>query len=468
MLVTKLKLEKANNENKLERNHDKMNKRIYGLFTAITMITGVVIGSGIFFKSDNVLSYTGGSILLGVIVFIVAAIAIVFGCLTISQLAARTDKPGGLVSYAEEFVSMGTSCAFGWFQTFLYLPTLAAVVSWVAGIYISQLFGIPVTLETSVLIGTLCLTILFIINIISARLGGNVQNAAMIIKIIPLIIIAVAGLLFGNPGQVMSEDVKGFVAATTNWGWLAAFAPIAFSFDGWIVATSICGEIKNSKRNLPLALTISPMVILLAYIAYFVGMSSLLGPEEILKQGDASVYTAANRLFGSFGAKAILVFVIISVLGTVNGLVLGSIRMPYSLALRNMIPGSSYLSKENQKLSGIPLNSAIAAFLLSLGWMVIHYITQKIGMRGDVSEIAIGVSYLNYMLLYLAVIKLTRKGEIKGIGKGYIIPILAGIGSLVIILGSVTHSLFVYYAGICFLIMLSGNLYYRKNRHRIN
>jgi APA family basic amino acid/polyamine antiporter len=444
-----------------------MNKRIYGLFTAITMITGVVIGSGIFFKSDNILGYTGGNILLGVIVFIVAAVAIVFGCLTISQLAARTDKPGGLVSYAEEFVSMGTSCAFGWFQTFLYLPTLGAVVSWVAGIYISQLFGIPITLETCILIGVACMTFLFIVNILSAKMGGFVQNAAMVIKLIPLLIIAVAGLLFGNPGTVMSEDMKGFVTATTNWGWLAAFAPIAFSFDGWIVSTSICSEIKNSKRNLPLALTISPIVILLAYIAYFVGMSSLIGPEEILKQGDASVFTAASRLFGDLGAKAILIFVIISVLGTVNGLVLASIRMPYSLALRNMMPGSSRLTKEDQKLSGIPLNSAVVAYLLSLGWMLVHYITQKVGMRGDVSEIAIGVSYLNYMLLYLAVIRLTRKGEIKGVGKGYVIPVLAGIGSLVIILGSVTHPLFVYYAGICFLIMLSGNLYYRKNRHRI-
>jgi APA family basic amino acid/polyamine antiporter len=132
-----------------------------------------------------------------------------------------------------------------------------------------------------------------------------------------------------------------------------------------------------------------------------------------------------------------------------------------------MIPGSSQLSKEDQKLSGIPLNSAVTAYLLSLGWILVHYITQKAGMRGDVSEIAIGVSYLNYMVLYLAVIRLTRKGEIKGAVKGYVMPVLAGIGSLVIILGSITHPLFIYYAGICFLIMLSGNLYYRKNRHRI-
>ncbi len=444
-----------------------MNKRIYGLFTAITMITGIVIGSGIFFKSDDILNYTGGSVLLGIIIFIIAAFAIVFGCLAISQLASRTDKPGGLVSYAEDFVGMGVSCAFGWFHTFLYLPTLSAIVSWVSGIYICQLFGITITLESTTLIGTICLTALFIINILSAKLGGYVQNAAMVIKLVPLLLIALAGLFFGNPGQMMVEDFQGFGAASRDFTWIAAFAPIAFSFDGWIVSTAICSEIKNSKRNLPLALTISPLVILLVYIAYFVGMSSLIGPGEILKQGDASVYVASSKLFGDLGARAILVFVIISVLGTVNGLVLGFIRMPYSLALRKMIPGSAHLAKENPKFNGMPMNSAFFAYLLSLVWMLIHYITQKKGMRGDVSEIAIGVSYLNYMVLYFAVMRLTKKGEIKGVGKGYVIPILAGIGSLVILSGSVTHPLFPYYAAICLLIMFSGLLYYRKNKHNI-
>jgi APA family basic amino acid/polyamine antiporter len=431
------------------------------------MITGIVIGSGIFFKADNVLSYTSGNVLLGIVIFFVAAIAIVFGCLAISQLATRTDKPGGVIAYTEEFVGIGPSCAFGWFQTFLYLPTLAAVVAWVTGIYISQLFGIEFSLETTTLIGLGSLTVLFILNMLSARLGGYFQNASMLIKLIPLLIIAIAGLFLGKPGELITEGVAGFKSATVNPGWLAAFAPIAFSFDGWIVATSIGGEIKNSKRNLPLALTISPLVILLAYILYFVGISALIGPETILEQGDGSAFTAATTLFGNVGAKIILIFVVISVLGTVNGITLGFIRMPYSLALRNMVPGSSWLKKENEKLNGMPLNSAIFAYALSLLWMAIHYITQKLGMRGDVSEIAIGVSYLNYIVLYFAVMKLARKGEIKSRLKGFVIPILATIGSLVIISGSVTHSLFIYYFLVCFLIILAGYLYYRTNKSNV-
>lgn len=437
------------------------------MFTAITMITGIVIGSGIFFKADNVLTYTNGNVLLGIIIFAVAAIAIVFGCLTISQLANLTDKPGGLIAYTEEFVGIGPSCAFGWFQTFLYLPTIASVVAWVTGIYICQLFGIEYSLETTIFIGIINLTLLFIMNTLSAKLGGYFQNGAMVIKTIPLILIAVAGFIFGKPGTITAESVQGFREATTSLGWLAAFAPIAFSYDGWIVATSIGNEIKNSKRNLPLALTISPLMILLAYIAYFVGITSLIGSDTILEQGDGSVFTAANLLFGNVGAKIILIFVVISVLGTVNGLVLGFIRIPYSLALRNMIPGSNWLKKEEQKLGGMPVNSAVLAYVVALFWMAVHYFTQKYNMRGDVSEIAIGISYLNYIVLYFTVIKLTKKGTIKGAVKGYIIPLLATVGSLVIISGSITHPLFIYYFLICFAIIAAGYFYYSKNKGNI-
>lgn len=444
-----------------------MNHRRYGLFTAITMITGVVIGSGIFFKADDVLAYTDGNIFLGIIIFCVAAIAIIFGCLTISQLANLTDRPGGLIAYTEEFVGIGPSCAFGWFQTFLYLPTLAAVVSWVTGIYITQLFGLEFSLEGTTGIGIICLTLLFLLNALSAKLGGYFQNGAMVLKTIPLILIAVVGLIYGKPGEFAIMDIQTLSKTAASFSWLAAFAPIAFSFDGWIVATSICHEIKNSKKNLPIALTISPLLILIAYLSYYIGISSFLGPEVILEKGDASAYMAASLIFGELGAKIILIFIVISVLGTVNGLALGFIRMPYSLALRNMIPGSGWLKKEEPKLKGMPLHSAIFAYLISLFWMAIHYITQKYQMRGDVSEIAIGVSYLNYIVLYITVMQLTKKRIIKGYIRGYVIPILAIIGSLVILSGSIMHPLFIIYFIVCLIIILAGWAYYRFNKARI-
>lgn len=442
-----------------------MKKHKYGLFTSIAMITGIVIGSGIFFKSDNILASTQGNLKDGIIVFILAAFAIVFGSLAISQLAMKTDKPGGIITYAEEFCSMPISCAFGWFQSFAYLPSITAVVAWVAGIYTCILFNLPNTLEVQVLLGLLYILVLSLFNTLSAKLGGYIQNGTMIIKLIPLIIIAIAGLVFGHPSESMHYNTVSIGGA----GLLSAILPIAFSFDGWSISTSICHEIKDSKRNLPLALIISPLLILTIYVLYFVGITSLVGTENVLSMGDNHVNYAASILLGDIGAKVIIVFVIISVLGTVNGLILGSIRLPYAMALRNMIPGSKVFRKTNENLNEMPVNSAILATVLSLIWLVLHYITQKFELlpNSDVSEISIVTNYLGYIILYIAVIRLAKKGEIKSKINGFIIPVLAIVGALIILFGGIQNPLFPMFIGFSVALVAVSIIYAQKNKEKI-
>ena len=94
----------------------------YGLTTAIAMIVGIVVGSGIFFKADDILIYTGGSVRLGIIAFMIGAISIIFGSLSLIELSLRSTKSGGVIAYYEEFLSDKVASAFGWFQIFVYFP----------------------------------------------------------------------------------------------------------------------------------------------------------------------------------------------------------------------------------------------------------------------------------------------------------------------------------------------------------
>lgn len=442
-----------------------MNKNKYGLFTTIGMIVGVVIGSGIFFKSDNILIATGGSISLGVLVFSIAALGIIFGSLTISELASRNSKAGGIITYAEESYNKSVACSFGWFHTLLYYPTLIAVVSWVTGIYTCMLFGIEGTLEIQVLIGLAVVGILFLFNVLSAKAGGYFQNASTIIKLIPLILVALVGLVYGNPTSINPADVTNM----QSLGWISAIAPIAFSFDGWIVATSIGHEIKNPKKNLPKALIIAPLFILIIYIAYFVGISTFVGPEMVMQLGDAHVDLAANKILGPMGAKIFIIFVIISIMGTVNGLLMGMIRLPYSLAIRGMFPKSDKISKVNDKL-GIPVNSAMISLVVILFWVVIHYITQKFNVlpNSDISEISITINYVLYILLYVKVFNMGRSGEVKGIWKGFLNPILATVGSLIILIGSMSNPLFWGYTSFCLILLLSAMAFWKIKERSLN
>ena len=433
----------------------------YGLFTAIAMIVGIVIGSGIFFKSDNILVYTNGSIIKGILVFTIAAVGIIFGSLTIAVLASRTTKPGGLITYIEEYIGPKVAGAFGWFQVFIYFPAILSIVSWIVGVYLCMLMGWEGTPERVGFIGLIAFLIIYFVNYFSALLGGAFQNFSTVSKVVLIAVLAIAGFIYGDPKLITSSEV---VEATgSSLAWIGALSPIAFSYDGWVVATSISHEIKDSKRNLPIALVFGPIFVLIAYVSYFVGVSILVGPQRIMELGDAHVNEAVTMLFGTGGAKIFLILILISVLGTLNGFTLGFLRMPYLLAIRDMFPMAEkvgYLEEGHH----VPKCSAKIAFIISLVYIFINYITLKYNVipNSDISEIPIVASYIIYVVLYICVIRLYLKGEIQGVGKGLIVPLIAAIGSLTIIVGGLQNPMTFLYLGICGIVVLIALRYLHK------
>lgn len=436
----------------------------YNLLTAMTIIVGVCIGSGIFFKSDNILIATKGSIPLGVLLFVLAAIAIVFGSLTVGELAARTNKVGGIVTYAEEFINKQIACGFGWFQTFVYFPTITVVVAWVVGIYVDILFAFNATLEFQMLMGFIFLVLCFLYNVLIPRFGSLFQDVSTFVKLVPLFLLGVLGMIYGDPLTGLSQTQPETILGAS---WLTALRPIAYSYDGWIVSTSIAHEVKNSKQTMPKALTIAPLIVLFIYTLYFVGISSYVGPHEVIQLGDTHVSVAAKQLLGTTFSQLMTVFIIVSVMGTVNGLVTGFIRMPYSLALRDhMIPFSHILRKVHKRLD-MPVYSAIFSFMICIIWFIIHYFTTKLSLldHSDVSEIAIAIAYLLYIALYYQVFKLYQKKIITSVFKGIICPLLATIGSLIILSGALQNRLIIFYILFCLLVYMCSQWYFQKHQN---
>lgn len=437
-----------------------MQKKQYGLVTAIAMIGGIVIGSGIFFKADNILAYTGGSAALGVAALVIAAVSIVFGALTLGELAARTDAPGGLIAYAEAFLSERSACVYGWFLSFVYTPAIISVVSWVAGVYLIMLFGLHQTLLMQAALGLSAMAFFFAVNMLSAALGGALQNISTAVKLLPLILIGALGLFSGEAA------LSAAPAAQTAGGfsWLAAVGPVAFAFDGWIVATAIAPELRDARRTLPRALAAAPLVVLFCYVLYFRGVCALLGPRRIMRLSDGYLAAAARALFGPAGERAVLACVVVSVLGTVNGLVLGIMRMPHALALRGLLPFTSGRAEHTDR--AVPPYSAAIGFGVSLLWFVLHYFTQKYGFfpNSDVSEAAVVLSYVFYLPLYARVWRLARAGQIKSRFRGFACPLLAALGALIIFAGGM-HSPFVLLsAALCALAPAMAFFWYKRRK----
>lgn len=402
----------------------------YSLTTAIFLIMGICIGSGILFKSDNVLVATGGNVWLGALMFVIAAFYIMFGGLTLSLYAAHTDSAGGLVAYAQQFVSSGYARLMGWNYTLIYLPIITAIIFWVVGVYAVQVFALPDTLEVQVAIGACALVGCSILNAFAPRAAGHFQSASTIIKIIPLVAVGVLGMIFILSGKSSVSAPNPSILTAAGTGWLLAAAPISYSYDGWPIATSIAPELKNARRNLPIALVVAPLLILALYLTYFLGLSFTLGPDTVIQAGDKSLGLLFERLFGTGAGGWPNLLALLAVLGTGNGLVLSHARMPQALALREELPASKWLSEVNSRWQ-MPLHSSLVAFLLVAAWLCVHYLAQSINLipNGDISEVSIAFTLLMMAPYFLCAFRLWRQHK-AGLMRGFFSPALALIGCL--------------------------------------
>ncbi len=435
-------------------------KRKFGFLTTIAMIAGIVIGSGIFFKTDDILSAVGGNLVLSSLGWILGAVGIIFGGLTVAQYAKKEDMVGGIITYSEMAWGKTMGYLAGWFQVVFYYPALVAIIAWVAASYILVLFGMAGPFSSgefttfSWILTIFLMIVFFLFNSFATVAAGKFQSLALIIKVSALIVLALLGLIFGQPVTAM----KAASAGGSMGGLFVALISIGFAYDGWLVAPSIAHEIKNPKRNLPLALTVAPILIMLIYLGYTIGLSSILGVDQVMGLGNAAVGEVATRFFGSFGPKLVFTAVVISVLGTFNGLILGYIRLPYALAVRNEIFMSEKLARVNQRFD-IPLTSALLTFMISLVWLVLHFMsTSGVVTYGillfdglEIDGLPIVLTYVFYVTLYVGVM-VRRKKDNLSLVNGVVFPVLAIAGALLVIYGGLSAPKFNVY----FIISLMG------------
>lgn len=402
-------------------------ERRYSLVTALCMIMGVCIGSGIFFKADNVLVATGGSVALGVAMFCIASLVMVFGGLTLSLYAERGDAAGGAVAYAREFLPPWASRLFGWAFSLLYLPSCAAVLSWVVGVYACMAFGWGSDFAVQEVVGVAFLLACVGWNVALPRLSGWLQSASTLLKVIPLVVVGVVGIALGDPASALAAPSADIAAGgAQGLAWLAAAGPIAFSFDGWSPATSIAPELRDARRNLPVALTVAPLLVLGLYLAYFVGISAFLGPAEVMSSGDGSLALVFVRLFGEGAATVPVSIALVSVMGSANGVLLALLRMPRALALSGDVPGADRLSRDGEGEGAVPWRSALVALGAVGACTALHVATQTLDLlpNGDISEVAVAVNMLALVALYVRAVGLWRSGE-AGVLRGLVAPLLA-------------------------------------------
>lgn len=439
-------------------------KEKYGLTVAIAMVVGVVIGSGVFYKADDVLSYTNGNLLLALLAWAGGAFAMVFGALSFAEFAARYQTTNGIVDYFEVAYGKKAGYLVGWFKGILYFSPLSAVLAWLSGNYTMIMLGQTETDNRPATWGlaAIYMTLFYLLNYYTPALSGKLQVATTVIKLIPLFLVAAVGIFVGLINGVSAGN---FIEAGRSFQADAVFLPAAvvstaFAYEGWTVSMSINNEIRDSKKNLPKALILGALIVFIVYVFYFLGVTSMLPTADIISQGNAAVAAVTTILFGKAASMLLVVFVVISVFGPLNGLIIACIRSVFSLAVRGhgLMPDRlSYVDKRTD----MPPYAALFSYVLSMFFLVLWYgsFNNWYGSFISIDEIPIVIIYGFYILLYIWYI---RNFKDLPFHKRYIRPCFAMIGAGVILYGGITNPKIGIYMAISLAVCVAGLLFYRE------
>ncbi len=441
----------------------------YGLPTAISMVVGTVIGSGVFFKASKVLFNNNGNMINSILTVASVGLVMLVCAYVFSILAARVDRVNGLVDYAEIACGPAYAYAVGWFASTLFYPTITACLGWISANYIIMLFGIKLGWWFHYLLAALLLIFSFLFNVISPRLSGKFQVSTTVIKLIPLSFMAIAGTVFGLVKGTTLENLTGSnLPETQGGGFFAAIIAFAFAYEGWIFATTINSELKDSKRTLPRALILGAVIIISVYVLYFIGIMGALPAKEIMSAGDdlprrAFSALLANEVFGT----VVYVFVIISCIGTMNGLMLVTTRGMYSVAVRGEGPLPELFSRVNGK-TDMPTASAVFGIIICLlcltQWQlgfVNGFLPDFLSFEND--ELPISTFYVACIPIFIYVM---RKCKDLGIVKRFIIPSVACLSCAFMFFCAVySYKIDALYYYIVFTAVIAvGFVFYKKKK----
>ena len=395
----------------------KLEKK-YGLLSAVCMVTGSVIGSGIFFKAELISRVTGADARIGSIAWIVGGCVMLSCLLVFSFLAQKHEDASGLSDYCGILVGKRYGYFVGWFMATVYFPTLVSVLAWLSARYTLLCLGhTEQDGGLCMLLASVYLALSYCQNILFPSFSGKLQVITTFIKLIPLALMIIFGTAKGIDSGMLSTNFSVY----GNQGALGFFSAVVsslFAYEGWIGAASIGAELKNSKKNLPRALLLGGSIVTAVYLLYFIGISGAVNSHIFLNHPGEGIRIAFSNALGENFASALTAFVAVSCFGALNATMFCSVRAMYSVAKTGQGPLPRLFSQIDSE-SGMPSSSGVAGLGASMAWLFFYY-GAKIsptplfsGYGFDSSELPIVSIYAMYIPLFLMYIRKSSDGYMK-------------------------------------------------------
>src|SRR5271154_848995 len=304
--------------------------RQLGLAATISVVTGESIALGIFLTPAAMAKSLGSPLLLAAVWCGMGLIA-TCGALCYSELAVRFPEAGGEYVYLREGYGSRVAFLYGWMSAAVMDPGLAAALAMGAAPYIFSLMSVPQ--QVRLWVPALILIGLGEINYVGTRLSRRVMATANLLKVGVLLCLVAWAWISGHSTvdnmlplvqrRAGSEPIFAAIAGAT----VSAF----FSFGGWWEAGKIAGEVRNPRRNLPLAFTCGVLLVTAVYLLVSFAFLSVV-PLDRIVSNTAFVAQFGQALFGSAGGKKISACVLLSVTGGLMAFTMAAPRVYYAMA----------------------------------------------------------------------------------------------------------------------------------------
>lgn len=380
-------------------------RREIGLFGGISVLAGIMIGSGIFYIGGIVLARCEMSLGLSLLVWLVGGLITLMSGVCYAELGAMMPKAGGSYVYLREAYGERTAFVSG-FSNFILSSSasIAALAVAFAGA-LATVLPLGPAAQKVVAVGTI--VALSLVQIRGIRTGAFVQNVFMILKLLPIGLIMIAGLLFGTE----SPDLLAVPSDAPSFGAflpVVAFAVVAtlWAYEGWHNLNSIAEEIKNPQRNIPLAILLSIVGVALLYVLFNCSIFRVLSPEVIasmVSEGNFYLGTAAaETLFGTYGGALVAAAMILAIFNSLNGCVMVFPLVYYAMARDGaMVRPLGVLHPELRT----PVNAILASGAISIGLVLLRDLSSLTSLT---SLVAVSGIIFNALTFY-AVIILRRR-----------------------------------------------------------
>lgn len=329
-----------------------------GLGDAVSIIVGIVVGTAVFKTPmmifSNVATAWGA---LGV--WLLGGILSFNGALCYAELATTYPRSGGDYHYLTRAFGRWMGFLFGWAQLAVILTGSIAQIAYAFADYAVRLWGAdPSSSPATLYLAGAAIVGLSALNVLGVLVGKSVQNVLSAVKVLGLVGVFIAAVSFQSSGS--GAWVSGAEVPDASFGLALVF--VLYAYGGWNDTAFVAAEVRGQRRNLPLALFLGLGLITVAYLLVNWSYLWVLG----LDGARASATPAADlmqRVVGARGSQLISGLVIISALGSMNGLILTGSRVYASLGADHVV--FRHLAQWDER-RGAPVVALVVQGLIAL------------------------------------------------------------------------------------------------------